>query len=237
MWPYGGAGMLLSSAAVEALGGEPFTASSSLNSSPNTLLLSSALVGEVSTASAAARGAAAAARGGSVAATSPTVSAAMAVAAAARESAEPGRAIGQMGARHERGARFCLRQFTCPWGVATPCDAVSPTLVARAHGNRSRSTGLCYRTALKSSGVGSDDCRMCGNTDVQLACCLATRGVFTTDLSALDGRQTPGDAHWSPWAVHLKGYRANPEAFAKQLERVLKCGVASGPGAWRNAMC
>ena len=90
---------------------------------------------------------------------------------------------------------------------------------------------LC-RSENESRGQG--DCRNCGQTDVQLACCFASAGVYTTDLSALDGRQTPGDAHWSPWAAHLKSYRSNPAGFADQLRYTMRCGLSAGPGAWRR---
>jgi len=177
LWPYGGAGFLLSAAAAAALHGHP----SRQRSEPERAGLG--------------------------------------------HSAE---ATATIGARSE-GARLCLRQFTCPWGSSMSCDEL-PSFAGYL-GNSSRSPGLCRRPWLKH---GVDDCRMCGNTDVQLACCLGTRGVFTTDLTALDGRQTPGDAHWSPWAAHFKGYRSDRAIFEQRLQHVMQCGLSRGPMAWRR---
>ena len=183
IWPYGGTGMLLSAAAVEAL-------SSGQHGAANQSALTRPEEGY-------ARGA-------------PTAS---------------------MGAWDRPHARTCLAELTCPWGIDVPCSSLPPALVAneKRAGDGGRQYKLCPSP---DRHVVKDDCRRCGMTDVQIACCLGLAGVFTTDLSALDGRQDPRIAHWSPWAAHLKLFRDNRTSFERVLQRTLHCGLGRGPVAW-----
>ena len=96
-----------------------------------------------------------------------------------------------------------------------------------------RRSGFC---APYTTEANSKDCRLCGGTDVQVSCCLASLGIFLTDLSTLDWRIRPsgmGNAYWSPWAASLKGHRnhrTSPEQAAAALRTVTKCGLSAGPG-------
>ena len=132
----------------------------------------------------------------------------------------------------------CLSQLTCPWGEARPCSLLPPPfnhssgrtalseLDAPPH---ERWPGFCPRKMHGRHGV---DCRSCAGGDVQVACCLATRGIFMTDVSPLDVRIRPsgmGNVYWSPWGARLAGHRKDPAQFEKALTAASVCGLGVGP--------
>ena len=66
----------------------------------------------------------------------------------------------------------------------------------------------------------------------KVSCCLASLGVFLSDLSSLDARIRPsghGNAYWSPWAASLKAHRADEQTFEAALVLARRCGLGAGP--------
>ena len=95
----------------------------------------------------------------------------------------------------------CLRELTCPWGQYRECKTLPPPFNhtpspeqpagrgSRAGGGgRAERRGFC---AQKHTRQLSADCRACGGPDVQLSCCLASLGVYMTDLSQVSQSKLP----------------------------------------------
>tara|TARA_B110001452_G_scaffold254514_1_gene246166 strand:- start:4688 stop:6025 length:1338 start_codon:yes stop_codon:yes gene_type:complete len=142
-----------------------------------------------------------------------------------------GMATGSMQGHTSEHTLSCLRELTCPWGQLRSCEALpSPFNHTLRRGDPHR-PGFC---PLSKKGFNVD-CRSCGGPDVQFACCLASAGVFVTDLSPLDKRARPsgtGNAYWTPYTATLKFHRRDAEVFEAAVARATTCGLASGPKTW-----
>ena len=210
MWPYGGLGFLLSRGAAAALqegthsgageaepaGGVPSASSFRYDADGAHFTPPMAGASERQRRAGATFGAAARRH------RSCRTAAPIAVAAAER-----GAARGSMRAHANPRTFSCLRELTCPWGQYRECMTLPPPFNhtpsreqpagrgggagrgGRADGGgRAERRGFC---AQKHTRQLSADCRACGGPDVQLSCCLASLGVYMTDLSQVSESKLP----------------------------------------------